>query len=137
MNIQHAPASLNEVRLAVLRQHTQLAQLLDELEQQASAAIGGSVVDGVPALEDALGMLLMRLSRHLDYAEAHLPRWMPAPTRAELLSDHEEQRQRALGLVHDRDVFSDPRTLAREALAFVHALRKDIASEEEELRALG
>jgi hypothetical protein len=136
MNIQHAPASLNEVRLAVLRQHTQLAQLLDELEQHSNAVIGGAVVDGATPLESALGLLLLRFSRHLDYEEAHLARWLPASKRAELLSDHEEQRQRALGLVHDRDVFSDARTLAREALAFVHSLRKDIANEAEVLRAL-
>jgi hypothetical protein len=135
MNTQHTPASLDEVRLAVLRQHKQLAQLFDELEQQAHAVIDGGVVDATP-LDSALGIVLMRFSRHLDYEEAHLARWMPAAGRAALLSDHEEQRRRALGLVHDHDVFSDPRTVAREALAFVHSLRKDIANEDVGLRAL-
>jgi len=137
MDIQHTPASLNEVRLAVLRQHTQLAQLLDELELHAKAVIGGAVVDEAQPLNDALGLLLTRFSRHLDYEEANLAPRIPPGKRGTLLSDHGEQRRRALGLVHDRDVFGDPRTLAREALAFIHTLRKDMAQEEEQLRALG
>ena len=137
MDIQHAPASLNEVRLAILRQHTQLAQLLDELELHAKAVIGGAVADEAKPLNDALALLLTRFSRHLDYEEANLAQWIPPGKRGTLLGDHQDQRGRAHGLVHDRDVFGDPRTLAREALAFVHTLRKDMAAEEELLRALG
>ncbi len=138
MQSQHAEASLNEVRLAVLRQHTQLAQLLDELEQHANAAIActGSFVDEARPLNEALGLLLARFSRHLDYEETQLAPWLTAQNRGTLLSDHDDQRRRALGLVHDRDVFGDPRTLARAALAFVHALRKDMADEEAQLRAV-
>lgn len=138
MDTQHATASLNEVRLAVLRQHTQLGQLLDEVELHAKAVVGGAVVDEAKPLSDALGLLLTRFSRHLDYEDAHLPQWIPPGKRGTLLDDHEDQRRLALGLVHDSDVFGgDPQTLAHEALAFVHTLRKDIAYEAEQLRALG
>ena len=136
MDIQHAPASLSEVRLAVLRQHTQLAQLLDELEAHAKAVIGGAVADEAKPLDDALGLLLERFLRHLDYEEITLAQWIAPGKRAKLLGDHQDQRRRVQGLVHDRDVFGDPQTLAREALAFIHVLRKDMASEEELLRTL-
>lgn len=137
MEIEHDTTSLNEVRLAVLRQHTQLRQLLDELEQHANAVVGGAVADRAKPLDDALGLLLTRFSRHLDYEEVHLGRWLAAGGRGKLLGDHEDQRRRLRGLAHDRDVFDDPRTVAREALAFIHLLRTDMAEEEAELRALG
>ena len=124
--------------IQVKKNGPQLAQLLDELEQHATAAIActGTVVDEAGPLNEALGVLLTRFSRHLDYEEAHLTPWLTAENRGTLLSDHDDQRRRALGLVHDRDVFGDPRTLARAALAFVHTLRKDMADEEAQLRAL-
>jgi hypothetical protein len=139
MESQYAPTSLTEVRLAVLRQHTQLAQLFDELEQRAQAVIactGGGIDDEARALKEALSVLVTRFSRHLEYEEANLRPWLTSENRGTLLSDHDDQRQRARGLVHDRDVFADPRTLARAALAFVHALRKDMAEEEAQLRAV-
>lgn len=136
MDTQQAPASLSEVRLAVLRQHTQLAQLLDELEAHAKAVIGGAVADEAKPLDDALALLLKRFARHLDYEEANLAQWIPPAKGGTLLGDHEDQRRRVRGLVHDRDVFGDPQTLAREALAFIHTLRKDMADEEEQLRRL-
>lgn len=137
MDNQHNPASLDEVRLAVLRQHKQLAQLLDELEQHAKAVVGGAVVAEAKPLDDALSLLLTRFSRTLDYEDVHLSECIPPGKRGTVLCDHEEQRRRAHGLVHDRDVFGDLRTVAREAIAFVHALRKDMADEEARLRALG
>ena len=136
METQQAPASLDEVRLAVLRQHTQLGQLLDELEAHAKAVIGGAVDDEGKPLDDALALLLARFTRHIDYEEAHLAQWIPPAKRGKLLGDHEEQRRLVRGLAHDRGVFGDPQTIAREALAFVHTLRKDMVDEEEQLRPL-
>ena len=77
-------------------------------------------------------------------AEGLRSRWAaPRPCKAgqgrhswALLGDHDDQRLRIEGLLHDSEVFGDPRTLARATLAFVHHLRKDMADEEANLRAL-
>jgi len=141
MDTERPLSTLDEVRLAIYRQHTQLAQLIDELEVHANAVIAGK--DELPALNAALGTLQTRLLRHLELEEAQLPKWLRAagPGAAEaarvLLEDHPEQRRKMDGLIHDRVVFSDGKVLAREALAFVHALRRDIEKEEKALRAMG
>jgi len=129
MDTQHSPESLEDVKTAIFRQHTQLAQLLDELEASADAVLakGG---DGA-ALRGALDALHARFDKHLEYEQSHLS----GATKA-VLGDHAEQRARMKGLVHDRDVFGDPQGLAREARAFVHALRKGLAEEDAKLRAL-
>lgn len=141
MDTQQTPTTLAEIRLAILRQHTQLAQLLDELELHARAVLDASTcsLDDVDPMHQALDTLSTRLLRHLDYEDTHLTRWLSEAAgrqSAGLLGDHGEQRSRVRGLVHDRAVFADARTLAREAIAFVHALRKDMAAEESALRAL-
>jgi hypothetical protein len=125
--------TLDDVRLAILRQHTQLRQLLDEVELHAKAVLTGGG-DGTK-LEAGLGLLHTRFTKHLEYEETHLAPWAnrgPMP----LLGDHEEQRERMDGLLHDRSVFGDPRTLAREACAFVHLLSKEMQDEETALREL-
>ena len=139
---QHAGSALSDVRLAVLRQHTQLAQLLDELELYAEAVIGGR--DAPARMNDALVLLHRRFMRHLEFEETQLMPLLATvlPERTAALSaslaEHAEQRSRLDGLLRDRTVFADdPQTLAREALAFVHAIRTDIAGEEQGLRALG
>ena len=138
---EYKAASLHEVRLAILRQHTQLAQLLDELESHANRVIKGEYCTS--ALHDALVLLHSRFGRHLDYEETRLlPLLGAAPRDAAnvlraALGDHADQRARIDGLLHDRTVFTDARTLAREALAFVHAIRVDMAEEDSGLRALG
>lgn len=138
MDTQRHPATLDDVRLAIFRQHTQLAELIDELEAHAMAVLAGGG-EG-KALSDALELLNARLVRHLEYVEVHLAKWLPAATATEvsqsLLANHGDQRSRLRGLLHDRDVFGDPRTFAREVLTFVHYLRKDIAGEDEKLREL-
>ena len=132
MDTQRTPTTLDEVRLAIFRQHTQLAQLLDELELHAKAVLDGS--GEARALNDALEVLNIRFTRHLAYEEPHLAKWLPrAPS---LLGDHDDQRLRMEGLVHDRAVFEDPRTLAHEALAFVRVVRADMVDEDRKLRAL-
>lgn len=130
MDTQRSPESLEDVKTAIFRQHAQLAQLLDELEVSADAVLarGG---DG-DALRRALDALHVRFDKHLEYEESHLP----GVTKA-ALGDHAEPRARMEGLVHDRDVFADSQGLAREARAFVHMLRKDLAEENAKLRALG
>lgn len=138
MDTHPTPTTLDEVRLAIFQQHSRLAQLIDELEEHANAvrATGG---DG-KALSGALGLLHSRFLSHLEYEEKHLTDWLPEPegdTRDALLGDHDEQRARMKGLVHDRAVFGDPRTLAAEVMAFVHFLRKDMSAEDAKLRALG
>lgn len=137
MDTQRSPTTLDDVRLAIFRQHTQLAQLIDELEAHASAVLAGGGQS--EQLRAALELLDTRFTRHLEYEEAHLAKWLSAtaadPDRA-LLGDHDDQRTRMKGLLHDRDVFGDPSSLAREALAFVHHLRSDLAAEDAELRAL-
>jgi hypothetical protein len=131
------PMGLEEIRLAILRQHTQLAQLIDEVEAHANAVLTNAGEES--AMRTALALLHTRFLRHLDYEEAHLTKWLPetetAPGAA-LLGDHDEQRLRIKGLLHDSEVFGDPRTLARETLAFVHHLRKDMTDEDAKLRAL-
>ena len=136
METQPSPENLNDVRLAIFRQHTRLAQLLDELEAHANAVIAGG--EEGAALRKALDVLHSRFVRHLEYEETHLPRWLPpaAEGAGALLGDHSDQRSRLKGLVHDRDVFGDGRGLALEARAFVHLLRKDLAEEDAKLRAL-
>lgn len=123
----HRPENLDDVRLAILRQHTQLLQLLDELETNADAVLakGG---DG-EALRRAVDALHVRFTHHVEYEQSHLSRWLP--------KDHGEQSARMNGLVHDRDVYGDPRALAHEARAFVHSLRKELAEEAATLRSLG
>ena len=134
MDTQRSPESLDDVRLAILRQHTHLTQLLDELEASANAVLSNGG-DG-KALRDALDALHARFVRHLDYEELHL-KGVLRDSSDLVLGDHAEQRRRMNGLVHDRDVFGDPRGLAREARTFAHVLRKDLAAEEAKLRALG
>lgn len=140
MDTERILSTLDEVRLAIYRHHTQLAQLLDELEVHANAVIAGG--DDIAALHGALGTLQTRLFRHIDFEEAQLPKWLRAagPAAAEtaraLLEDHPEQRRKMDGLIHDRAVFSDGKVLAREALTFAHVLRKDIEKEEKALRAM-
>ena len=130
MDTQRSPESLDDVKTAIFRQHTQLAQLLDELEASADAVLGKGG-DG-EALRRALDALRVRFDKHLEYEESHLS----GATKA-LLGDHAEQRARMKGLVHDRDVFGDSQGLAREARAFAHALRRDLAEEGAKLRAVG
>lgn len=134
-------ATLGDVRLAIFRQHTQLEQLSDELEAHAMAVVsGGERSLAGKALNQALELLNTHFVRHFDYEEAHLARWLAwiddDPDHS-LLGDHGDQRSRMQGLLHDRDVFGDPCTLAHEALAFVHHLRKDLADEDAKIRALG
>ena len=131
MDTRRTSTTLDDVRLAIFRQHTQLSQLLDELELHAKAVLDGT--GEAKTLNDALELLSTRFLRHLEYEEAHLTPLTPA---ASLLGDHDDQRWRVKGLIHDRAVFGDPKTLAHEALAFVRLLRKDMADEDEKLRAL-
>jgi hypothetical protein len=134
MDLQRTPTTLDDVRLAIFRQHTQLTQLIDELEAHAMAVLGGGESAG---LNEAIDLLSTCFLRHLEYEEAHLARWLPVtdPQKA-LLADHAEQRLTMNGLLHDRHVIGDPRTLARAVLAFVHHLRKDVVDEDAKLRAL-
>jgi hypothetical protein len=134
MDLQRTPATLDDVRLAIFRQHTQLTQLIDELEAHAMAVLGGGES---AALNEAIESLSPRFLRHLEYEEAHLARWLPVTgSQKALLADHADQRLTMKGLLHDRHVFGDPRTLAHAALAFVHHLRKDMSDEDAKLRAL-
>lgn len=134
MDLQQAPATLDDVRLAIFRQHTQLTQLIDELEAHAMAVLGGGER---AALHEAIDLLNARFVRHLEFEEAHLARWLPVTDpQPSLLADHGEQRLTMKGLVHDRNVFGDPHTLARAVLAFAHHLRKDMVDEDARLRAL-
>ena len=130
MNTQRAPATLDDVRLEILRQHTQIAQLTDELETHAAAVVasGGHHRALASALNAALDRLSSQFARHLDYEETHSD---VAP-----LGDHTDQRCRLQGLLHDREVFGDLCTVAREALAFAHQLRSDIAAEDGKVRGL-
>ena len=123
----HSPENLDDVKLAILRQHTQLLQLLDELETNADAVLakGG---DG-EALRHAVDAVHVRFTHHVEYEKSHLSRWLP--------NDHGEQNDRMKGLVHDHGVYRDPQALAREARAFVHSLRKELAEEAATLRSLG
>ena len=125
-----APESLDDVKLAIFRQHTQLAQLLDELEASADAVLDEGRRRRSPPPSRS-SVLHVRFASHLEYEESHLSE------QGRSLGDHGEQRARMKGLVHDRDVFGDPQDLAREARAFVHVLRKDMAEEDAKLRALG
>jgi hypothetical protein len=135
MDSQQPPTTLDDVRLAILRQLTQLTELIDELETHAAAVLDGGSERA--ALDQAVDLLDTRLVRHLEYEEAHLARWLPSTGGGRpLLGDHDEQRLALKGLVHDSIVFGDPRTRARAALAFVHRLRKEMADEDASLRAL-
>jgi hypothetical protein len=126
MDTQRSVATHEDVKLVILRQHTQLAELLDELESSADVVLvkGGNG----EALRGALDALESRFVKHLEYEEANHPTFA---------TNHVEHRARMKGLVHDRDVFGDPRGLAREARAFVHLLRKDLADEDRRLHDLG
>lgn len=132
MNTEQVTTTFDDVRLAILRQHTSLSQLLDELEGHANEAILGNV-EGT-ALRKGISLLEARLNHHLEYEEAHLVDWLPRT--GELLQHHAEQRDRMRGLRHDSAVFGDSRTVAREVLAFVHSLRKDILQENALLNGL-
>lgn len=125
-------ATLEDVRLAIFRQHTQLAQLLDEAEACAQAVARGS--DGARQLAHALELLHERFVKHLAFEESHLGPLLPRGT--ELFGDHQTQRAQSEGLFRDRRVFSDPKTVAAEALVFVHTLRRDMAEEDGVLRSL-
>lgn len=118
-----------EVRLTILREHSQLAQLLDEIENSARQVLSNASVSPA-ALHSALDLLHTRFVRHLEYEDAHLH-------GSEVTEDHVDQRSRLDGLVHDQAVFGDPRTLAREATCFVHLMRKDMEDEDTKLRASG
>lgn len=131
------PATLHDVRIAILRQHTRIEQLIDELEAQATAVLAGG--EHVAALNEAVALFKTRFERHLEYEEANIPKWLPPPQPGvvhSLLADHADQRLRIRELLHDRDVFGDPRSFAREVVTFVHCMRKDMAAEDDELRHL-
>jgi hypothetical protein len=138
--VEESPSSLEDVRLAIFRQHTQLEQLLDELEARANAVLAGE--DGASRLRDSLRITHTRFLRHLAYEESRLVPWLRLHVTAgddferELLAEHVEQRARADGLLHDASVYTDARTFAREALTFVHAIRRDMAEEDTRLRSL-
>lgn len=124
METRRDPASDDDVKLAILRQHTQLGQLLDELESSADAVLAtGTEGD---TLRRALDTFDARFTKHLEYEGSCLPSFA---------TNHVVHRERMKGLVHDRDVFGDPRGLAREARAFVHLLRRDLADEDRRLHA--
>lgn len=128
-------ATLDDVRLVIFRQHTHLAQLLDELEISARRVLAGE--GERKPLHDALELLEGLFLRHLELEEKHLAKWLPAAGASHaLLEDHKSQRARIKGLRHDREVFADPRTLAQEALVVVNHLRKDMAEEDAQLRSL-
>ncbi len=139
---EHATATLQDVRLALFRQHTQLSQLLDELESHAKGVLAGN--DCAGSLSDAIILLHRRFVRHLDFEETRLePLLDTAPNKEgaalvrAALADHADQRARIDGLLHDRMVFTDPKSVAREAMAFVHTIRVDMVEEDAGLRALG
>jgi hypothetical protein len=137
----HEAISLDDVRLAIRRQHTQLAQLLDELEGYAARVIKGDDCAGY--LSATLILLRRRFLRHLEFEEARLAPLLSAARvdRAaalhESLGHHADQRARIEGLLHDERVFTDPKTPAREALAFVHMMRVEMADEDSALGSLG
>jgi hypothetical protein len=135
-----APESFEDVRLAIFRQHTRLAQVLDELEVEAEAVLaasgdGRAAPDG-RALRMALDVVHASLLRHLADQESRFAPWLPRGGAA-LFGEHAEQRARTDALFHDRDVYGDARSLALEARAYVHAMRKQIAAEDDKLRAFG
>lgn len=140
METQPTIAALEDVRLAISRQHTQLAQLMDELEAHAEGLLQGKECSA--ALNDALVLFHGRFVRHLDFEESRLsPLLSGMHTAAALtlktsMAEHKDQRERADGLLRDREIFADLRTLAREALTFVHMIRKDLAEENEALHGL-
>ena len=138
METQRIEATLDDVRLAIFRQHTQLAELIDELEAHASAALTGG--DAGKALSGALELLDARLVRHAKFVESNLAGWLPSPqTQAgqARVAAQAEQRDRMRGLLHDREVFGDLRTLAHEVLTCIHMLRRELAGESARLRELG
>ncbi|HSO32792.1 MAG TPA: hemerythrin domain-containing protein [Labilithrix sp.] len=139
MELDRIPATLDDVRLAIFRQHTQLAQLCDELEEQANAVLAGSD-DAGHVLRRDTEQFCARFARHLAYAETELERWLPAAAtsaREILLGGHDDLRESLDGLLHDRAVFADPRAVAKETLALVHVVRKHMVAEDAALRALG
>lgn len=123
-------ATSEDVRLVILRQHTRLEQLLDELEASAVEVLAPNALgEGSASLHAAVKLLHAHFVRHLEYEDEHLG-------DGERLAHHAEQRARLDGLVHDDAVFSDARTLALEAKSVVHALRRDMAEEHAKLRAV-
>lgn len=134
-----APSSLDDVRMAILRQHTQLAQLVDELEGHANDVVKDA--DAASRMRDAVRILHTRFLRHLAFEEAKLvPLLQRSEERAReakaLVEEHAEQRAQVDGLLHDVAVFSDPPSFAKAALTFVHSLRRDMTAEELWLRGL-
>lgn len=134
-------AELHGVRLAVYRQHTQLSQLLDEVELHATGVLRGD--DCAGSLKDALVLLHRRFVKHLDFEETRLVPLLSAARSGATagiraaLADHAEQRARIDGLLRDVTIFSDPKTVAHEAITFVHVMRVDMTEEDAGLRALG
>lgn len=135
-----SPSSLEDLRLAIFRQHTQLEQLLDEVEGCASAVMTDRAA--ASRLRDAVRILHARFLRHLAFEEERLLPWLRSNGRSDevlertMQEEHAEQRRRAEGLLHDASVFDDAQSFAREALTFVHAIRRDMAAEDARLRAI-
>jgi hypothetical protein len=141
METEERNTTLQDVTLAVLRQHAQLVQMMDELESLASGVLEGK--ECAPALKDAIVTFHERFVRYLDFDESRLMPLIGA-MRAEVASslratcsEHPDLRDRIDGLMHDRTVFTDARTLAHEAITFVHLVRADLAEEDSALHALG
>lgn len=121
-------ATSEDVRLVILRQHTRLEQLLDELEARAVEVLAKDALgEGSPPLHAAVKLLHAHFVHHLEYEAEHLA--------GEGDERHAEQRARLDGLVHDDAVFSDARTLASEAKSVVHDLRRNMAEEHARLHA--
>ncbi len=137
-----SPSSLDDVRIAVFRQHKQLEQLLDEVESEANDVLRGPLRARGGRPRDALRILHTRFLRHLAYEELRLVPFLRRQATstedpaASLLEEHEEQRALVDGLLHDSAIYGDPRVFAREALGFVRAIREDMASEESRMRAM-
>ena len=137
MDTTATSTTLDDVRLAIFRQHTQLTELLDELESHANAVLAGG--GDAKTMSRTLELLNARLERHLEDVEAQLGRWLPSPdTEAGQgrLAEYADQRSRVRGLLHDRDVFGDACSFARAVLTGAHQLRKDVTREHAKLGAL-
>jgi hypothetical protein len=141
MKTEERNTTLQDVKLAVLRQHAQLVQMMDELEGLARGVLDGK--DCAPALKDAIVTFHERFVRYLDFDDSRLLPLLGA-MRADVASslratcsEHRDLRDRVDGLLHDRTVFTDAATLAHEAITFVHLVRADLAEEDSALHALG
>jgi hypothetical protein len=142
-SVETKPA-LRDIKARIEADHRRIQVLLDELQRTAEFASGPDAPENADRpLAAPLWQLFLAFDEHLVFEERNLvPLLVKAGVWAKaqvdsLREEHRAQRTILLALVDECDHRIKPaREVADDAAWLVRSLRKDIAQEEADLRAL-